>query len=50
MLFQYRNQILFDNLQAHFKMRMQEEKARISNIVLNKKYKITGLALPDIKI
>lgn len=50
MLFQYRNQILFGNLQAHFKMYMQEEKARIAKIVLNKKYKVTGLALPDIKI
>lgn len=28
---------------------MQEEKTRIAKVVLNKKYKVTGLALPDIK-
>lgn len=30
-------------------MYMQEEKARIAKIVLKKKYKVTGFALPDIK-
>ena len=28
-------------------MHMQEEKARVTKTVLNKKYKVTALALPD---
>lgn len=49
MPFQYRNQTIFGNLQAYFKMYVQEEKARIAKTVLNKKYKVIGLTLPDIK-
>ena len=45
--FNIKNQVLLGNVQARSQMHMQEEKARVTKTVLNKKYKVTALALPD---
>lgn len=37
----------FANLQAHAKICVKVSKARIAKTVLNKKYRVVGLALPN---